>query len=116
MSRDGQWSCEGSGAQILWERLREWGLFSLEEAQGRLLLLCATPEGKQWGEGGGGGQPLLPGNSRTRKEMALDCTGGVRLGPRKHFFSGRVVMQWHRLHREVWSHGSQRCSLRRGSL
>jgi len=31
MTREGQQSCEGSGAQVLWELLRGLGLFSLEK-------------------------------------------------------------------------------------
>ena len=83
------------------ERLRELGLFSLEkgEAHGRTYQSLQLPERRLWR---GGGQPLLPGNSNRRGGGGLKLhQGRFRLDIRKHFFSERAVLQWHRLPREV---------------
>jgi len=52
------------------------------------------------------GSALLPDNSnRMRADGLRLCQERFRLDIRKKIFSGRVVMQWHRLPRE----GSKQC-------
>ena len=94
MSREGQRSCEGSGAQCDGERLREAGLFGLEKRRlrGDLLALCNDLKGGcvRWG------RPLLPGNSRrTRGDGLTLCQGRFRLAVRDNSFCQRAVRQWH---------------------
>ena len=94
VSREGQRSCEGSGAQCDGERLREAGLFGLEKRRirGDLLALCSDLKGGcvRWG------RPLLPGNSRrTRGDGLTLCQGRFRLAVRNNSFCQRAVRQWH---------------------
>jgi len=65
VSREGQWSCEQSVAQILCRVAEGAGVVQSgeEEAQGRPHCCLQLPERRLWR---GGHQPLLPGNSDER--------------------------------------------------
>ena len=80
------------------ERLRELGLLSLEELRGDFIALYSDLKGCCEG----GVQPFLPGNrDRTEGNSLRLLQGRFRLDISNSFFSGRVVLQWHRLPREV---------------
>ena len=69
---EGQWSCEGYGAQIFWGVIERTGIICLEEAQGRFYCFLQLPERRLWG---GGGQPVLPGNSHRTRGLKLHQGG-----------------------------------------
>jgi len=90
------------------EWLRELGWLSLEKRRlrGNLLTLSNSLKGG-CGQAGVG---LLPGNSdRMGGDGLMLCQKRFRLDIRKHFFSGRAVMQWHKMPREWWGHRPWRC-------
>ena len=81
------------------ERLRELGLFSLEEAEGRPHRPLQLPERRVQR---GGMSLLTQGTSgRTRGNGLKLHQGRFRLDIRKHFFTERVVRRWNGLPREV---------------
>lgn len=81
------------------ERLRELGVFSLEEAQGRPHCSLQLPERKLWGAGVGLFSQVTC--DRTGGNGLKLCQGRFGLEMRRHFFSGRAVRHWGGLPREV---------------
>jgi len=104
MSKGEEQSCEGSGAQMLRKVAEGTGKIQSGErkARGDLIALYSPLKG------GGGGRPLLPGNShRTRGGGLKLCHGRVGLDIRNNSFSERVVRRGNPLPWEVVGAPSQ---------
>ena len=87
MCREGQRSCEGSGAQIFGEQLRELGLFSLEKRRLRVDLITLYN--------------CLKGGCGELGGWLYVVAGEVRAGYEEKSSVNRVVRHWHGLPREV---------------
>ena len=88
VSREGQWSCEGSGALSDGEQMREWGWVSLEKRMLRedLIALCSDLKGCC----GEVGSVSAPRNSdRTRGDGLKLHEGRFRLDSRGSFLLRR---------------------------
>ena len=81
------------------ERLRELGLFGVEETEGRAHRSLQPPE-RRWSEAGVGLFSQVT-SDRTRSNGLKLHQGRFRLDIRKYLFTERVVRRWNRLPREV---------------